>query len=103
MVTKAQEAELVTQVQEATALVQEARRLVATDQRTALIKQLLQIALSDDDADTRELHVAGILSCLESEAGTDRPTNVNPFTAGANPNIVDDNSIEHGGVSGWNR
>jgi hypothetical protein len=26
-----------------------------------------------------------------------------PLTAGARPNTVDDNSIEHGGVGGWNR
>ena len=99
----AQEAELVMQVQEMQALVKEARHLVKTDQRTALIKQLLDIALSDDDAETRELRVTEILSRLESGVGPAAPTNANPFVAGANPNIVNDNSIVHGGVGGWNR
>lgn len=67
--------------------------------RAAWVQEITCIALSDDDAETRERRVRGALARLEAAVRIQGMV----LTAGANRNIVDDNSIEHGGVSGWNR
>lgn len=59
--------------------------------RDHIINQILGLGLGID----READLAGVTSVTVPHGPI--------LTAGARPNIVDDNSIEHGGSSGWNR